>query len=133
MSREEARRACMLILLAAALVCFLSIRYAFGDPLPTLDLREDQSENALAGEEQSSTFREKGPAPFSPFPKGPVNLNAASLEELTRLPGIGPVLAQRIVDYRQVYGKFSALEELKEVAGIGEKRFRELEDYLTVE
>lgn len=133
MSRKEARRACMLILLAAALVCFLSIRYAFGDPLPTLDLREDQGENALAGEEQSSPSWEEGAAPFSPFPQGPLNLNAASLEELTRLPGIGPVLAQRIVDYRQVYGDFSALEELKEVAGIGEKKFRELEDYLTVE
>lgn len=64
---------------------------------------------------------------------GKVNLNTASVQELdAQLPGIGPTLAQRIVDYRQQHGGFRSIEDIKNVSGIGEKRYAELKDRLTV-
>jgi competence protein ComEA len=52
-----------------------------------------------------------------------VDLNAATLEQLDALPGVGPVLAQRIIDFRQEHGRFSSVEELQEVPGIGPAKF----------
>ncbi|WP_307792337.1 ComEA family DNA-binding protein [Streptomyces verrucosisporus] len=57
---------------------------------------------------------------------GPVSLNSATAEQLDTLPGIGPVMAQRIIDHRTEYGGFSSVEELREVSGIGERRYAEL-------
>ncbi|MGE5544678.1 MAG: helix-hairpin-helix domain-containing protein [Bacillota bacterium] len=64
---------------------------------------------------------------------GLLNLNTATAEELDqKLPGIGPALAQRIVDYRQQMGGFRSTEELREVSGIGEKRYAEIKDLVCV-
>ena len=60
-------------------------------------------------------------------PAGPVSLNSATVDQLDALPGIGPVLAQHIVDYRTRQGGFSSVEQLREVNGIGERRFAELQ------
>ncbi|HEY8215984.1 MAG TPA: ComEA family DNA-binding protein [Acidimicrobiia bacterium] len=60
-----------------------------------------------------------------------VNLNTASQADLESLPGIGPVLAAAIIDERQRRGGFRSVQELRDVDGIGEKRFAELEDLVT--
>lgn len=61
----------------------------------------------------------------------PININAATAAELQALPGIGPVLAQRIVDYRSVNGSFPAPEALTNVSGIGEKRLESILHLIT--
>jgi competence protein ComEA len=63
---------------------------------------------------------------------GPVDLNTASVEQLQTLPGIGPALAQRIVRHRDEVGPFRAPGDLRDVSGIGEKRFQDLADLITV-
>lgn len=62
-----------------------------------------------------------------------INLNKAALEELTRLSGIGPGLAQRIIDYRLSEGGFKAIEEVKKVKGIGAGKFELLKDHVSIE
>jgi len=62
-----------------------------------------------------------------------LDLNSATLEELQALPGIGPVLAQRILDFRSAHGRFDSAEQLKEVRGIGDAIYQEIVDLITVE
>ncbi len=62
-----------------------------------------------------------------------LELNEASVEELITVPGIGQVLAQRIVDYRLAYGPFGGVDELTAVSGIGEELLKSLRDYIYVE
>ncbi|MFG3548253.1 helix-hairpin-helix domain-containing protein [Streptomyces sp. NPDC047725] len=61
-------------------------------------------------------------------PAAPVSLSTATVEQLDTLPGVGPVLAQHIVDYRTRHGGFRSVDELREVNGIGERRFADLRD-----
>jgi len=63
---------------------------------------------------------------------GKININLASSTELTDLPGIGSVLASRIVDHRRQHGDFLSIEDIRNVSGIGEKRFEAIQDKITV-
>jgi competence protein ComEA len=62
-----------------------------------------------------------------------INLNTATKEELIALPGIGPAKAQAILDYRSAHGPFKTVEELKDVKGIGAKRFEKIKGELVVQ
>jgi competence protein ComEA len=59
---------------------------------------------------------------------GPVHLNTATLEQLDALPGVGPVTAQKILDYRQQHGAFGSVDELDAIPGIGPARLEQLRD-----
>ncbi len=63
---------------------------------------------------------------------GSININEATAEELETLNGIGPVTAEKIIQYRTEYGKFESKEELMEVNGIGEKTYAQIKDKIRV-
>lgn len=62
----------------------------------------------------------------------PVDLNRATAADLDHLPGVGPVLAKRMVEYRMSVGRFHAVEDLRAVKGIGKKKFERLKPFVTV-
>ncbi|TDE32290.1 ComEA family DNA-binding protein, partial [Actinomadura sp. 6K520] len=72
-----------------------------------------------------------GPAASS-APDAPLNLNTATLDQLDDLPGVGPVLAQRILDYRTEQGGFRSVEQLQDVSGIGARRYADLKALVRV-
>jgi competence protein ComEA len=61
-----------------------------------------------------------------------LDLNAATVEQLDGLPGVGPVLAQRIVDYRTAHGRYDSVDQLRDVDGIGDAKFAQLRDRVMV-
>jgi len=62
---------------------------------------------------------------------GPVSLSSATLEELDQLPGVGPITAQKIVDYRTEHGPFASVDDLDAVPGIGPTRIEQLRELVT--
>lgn len=88
--------------------------------------------------QQSASFVPFAPQatspPFQPTPMNtaPVNINTAGVEELDVLPGVGPAIAARIVEYRLQNGPFQTLEELAEVSGISDRMVEELRPLLTL-
>ena len=91
---------------------------------------EDQPEESDAEAEASAEAVSEETEPNVVFP---LNINTATVPELDQLPGIGPVLAQRIIDYRDAYGGYKAVEELTKVNGIGDAKLMEILDLITVE
>lgn len=67
-----------------------------------------------------------------PTENGKININTASVDELDRLPGIGPVTAQKILDFRQQNGPFQTVEAIMDVSGIGPATYEDLKDLITV-
>ena len=67
-----------------------------------------------------------------PQPRAPVNVNTASASELEALPGVGEVIAQRIIDYRTANGPFSSVDELLEVSGIGDATLASMRELVSV-
>ena len=62
----------------------------------------------------------------------PVNLNTATVEQLATIPGVGPKMAERIIDYRQKNGGFKKVEDLMNVSGVGEKSFLKIKPLITI-
>jgi competence protein ComEA len=72
------------------------------------------------------------PSPAGSAPVGKVDLNVATVEQLDALPGVGPVTAQRILEWRTRHGRFTRVEQLREIEGIGERRFAQLRELVVI-
>jgi competence protein ComEA len=93
---------------------------------------EDEESLYIPSQEETAAG-DGGQQSISAAAAGKVNINRASAQELSAaLPGVGEVLAQNIVEYREKNGKFATIEDLKNVSGIGEKKFEALEALITV-
>ena len=96
--------------------------------------RTGASESAGAGQNTQTQSKPSGSEyKRKPLPQGKININTASAERLAELPGIGPVLAGRIVQYRIDNGFFAAPEDIINVKGIGEKKLEGMLPYIEVE
>lgn len=99
---------------------------------------QEPTESSPSPEESSDAeLSEEDPAesegPQEVLVEKSININTASLEELDSLPGVGPVIAQRIIDYREANNGFYDIQEIMDVSGIGEKTYAKLEPYITVD
>ncbi len=104
---------------------------AAGGALPGVDLTTVNLARALADGEQvvvgpPGAAPAGGAASSGSAPNALVDLNTATLEQLDSLPGVGPVLAQRILDWRTAHGRFSSIDELGDVGGIGAKKLADI-------
>ena len=94
----------------------------------------EKASDVATGADYTITVTQREPEKVTPEPpKEPalVDINTATLDELQTLSGIGPVIAQRIIDYRTANGSFQRVEDLLQVSGIGEKRLEAIVDYVT--
>jgi competence protein ComEA len=73
-----------------------------------------------------------GSTAFGAGQSGPIDLNTATATDLDTLPGVGPVLAQRILDWRGAHGQFASVDQLADVPGIGDSRMAQLRDLVRV-
>ncbi len=73
-----------------------------------------------------------GPATSARTTNGKIHLNQATASELDSLPGVGPVIAERIVTYREEHGLFESIEDLLDVPGIGEAKLADLRDHVQI-
>jgi len=105
--------------------------------IPSRAAAADPSQLALppgvpASQVQQPTVNQP-PAPGRRYTSPRINLNLATEADLDQLPGIGPAYAHRIIEYRQAHGRFRRIEELKNIKGIGEKRFEDIRNLITAD
>lgn len=101
------------------------------------DIQETPAVFALESEKNLSGD-ETAPAPMSDTPEtivpdgSRININSAGLSSLQKLPGIGPVTAEKIIDYRKEHGRFTVISELIMIKGIGEKKLEQIRPFVFV-
>ena len=103
---------------------------AAGDSAPGADLSTINLARVLSDGEQiyvdSTVVNSAGVRVSKSVHSGPININRATAHQLDALDGVGPVIAQRIVDYRKINGSFLAIEDLQKVSGIGVAKFNQI-------
>lgn len=134
------------------LVLLLGLVVAGGAGLAIGEWRRAQPDLAVAleamdraGDDDRVLVAARGPAPARPVPtaaprppaepvavREPIDLNRATADDLTRLPGIGPMLAARIVAARETRGAFESVDDLRRVAGVGATKLAAFRDRVTV-
>ncbi len=92
----------------------------------------DGQQVLVPGQQRSGSSSAQGSVGGVTAPPTQVHLNSATLEDLDGLPGVGPVTAQRILDYRAQHGAFASIDELDAVPGIGPTRLDQLRELLTL-
>jgi competence protein ComEA len=103
---------------------------AAGDSAPGADLSTINLARVLNDGEQiyvdSTVVNSSGVRVSKAVRSGPININRATARQLDALDGVGPVIAQRIVDYRKINGSFLTIEDLQKVSGIGAAKFAQI-------
>ena len=81
---------------------------------------------------ENQKFGSKTAVPAGNDTDGRININTANEKELQELPGIGPAMSARIVEYREANGNFKKIEDIKKIRGIGNAKFEKLKDKVTI-
>lgn len=94
-----------------------------GEKIYVPNLVEQVEETTLSSESKANTSSKS---------EGKVNINKASVSELTSIPGVGASTAQKIITYREENGKFKTIEDIKNVSGIGDSKYNSMKDFISV-
>ncbi len=94
-----------------------------GEKIYVPNLVEQVEETTLSSESEANTSSKSD---------GKVNINKASVSELTSIPGVGASTAQKIITYREENGKFKTIEDIKNVSGIGDSKYNSMKDFISV-
>ena len=114
----------------------VTTQYAMGamDEAELADIAYRVEARAAQEQEAAAAQREANPLPeAAATDEDLININTADVMTLQLLPGIGPAIADRIITHRETHGAFRIIEEITDVSGIGEARFVEIRDMITVE
>lgn len=124
----------VLLLALAALTAMFAVGFFLGRQTTPFEISAQVQRQDVPEETPEAEQPEEPPeTDEAPEISYPIDLNTATKEDLMTLPRIGEKTAQKILDYREAYGRFAAAEQLMDVEGIGEATFEGLKDMVTVE